>query len=289
VRVDRGLRTAGSSVLAFYLLFGVCQEYLVKIQHDDDMGWYITFTQFSYYTSFALAQRRLACPDTAWQRTVPWSYYVILGGLQAMSVGLSNVSVQYLTYPTHILFKSSKPIPGLLYGAVFLRRRYIAADWLGVAMMAAGLLFIAAADLRSATALEESADDDEDVQQSDTLGLILVSAAIFSEVLIGSVQEKVLSKLKATQDELIFYTHLVSCVAPSRMCLPVCIRHVCIYGMFVRIVCVCVCVCVCMYVPSLSHASAHTLVGHRGIGRSERGDLISSHLISSHLISSYLI
>jgi hypothetical protein len=38
------------------------------------------------------------------------SYYVILGGLQAMCMGLSNVSVQYLTYPTHILFKVKKKI-----------------------------------------------------------------------------------------------------------------------------------------------------------------------------------
>jgi len=36
------------------------------------------------------------------------SYYVILGGLQAMCMGLSNVSVQYLSYPTHILFKVQK-------------------------------------------------------------------------------------------------------------------------------------------------------------------------------------
>ena len=31
-------------------------------------------------------------------------------------MGLSNVAVQYLQYPTHILFKSAKPIPTLLAG-----------------------------------------------------------------------------------------------------------------------------------------------------------------------------
>ena len=31
-------------------------------------------------------------------------------------MGLSNVAVQYLQYPTHILFKSAKPIPALLTG-----------------------------------------------------------------------------------------------------------------------------------------------------------------------------
>lgn len=208
------LSCPGGSVLVFYLLFGICQEYLVKIRHDDDMGWYITLIQFSYYTSFALAQRRLACAETPWQRTVPWSYYVILGGLQAMCLGLSNVSVQYLTYPTHILFKSSKPIPGLLYGAAFLRRRYISADWLGVFMMASGLFFIVVADFSTSSVVEGADDvsDEAELQQSNSLGLILVTAALLSEVLIGSVQEKVMNKMKATQDELIFYTHLVGTI-----------------------------------------------------------------------------
>ena len=66
-------------VLVCYSLFGLCQEYLVKIVYEDQMGWYITFVQFSYYTSFALAQRKWGSPcgvgviprgDKAWERTV---------------------------------------------------------------------------------------------------------------------------------------------------------------------------------------------------------------------------
>ena len=36
--------------------------------------------------------------------------------MQVATVGLSNVAVQYLQYPTHILFKSAKPIPTVLAG-----------------------------------------------------------------------------------------------------------------------------------------------------------------------------
>ena len=100
-----------------------------------------------------------------------------------------------------------------LRAASFLRRRYISADWLGGFMMASGRFFIVVADFNStnlgAGPGADGDDSEEQLQQSNSLGLILVSAALLSEVLISSVQEKIMSKLKATQDELIFYTHLV--------------------------------------------------------------------------------
>ena len=36
-------------------------------------------------------------------------------------MALSNVAVQYLNYPTHILFKSAKPVPTLIVGTFLMQ------------------------------------------------------------------------------------------------------------------------------------------------------------------------
>jgi hypothetical protein len=53
------------------------QEYLIKVKYADGMGWYITLSQFSYYTSFAFAQRKCSCrrDESPWARTVPALIY----------------------------------------------------------------------------------------------------------------------------------------------------------------------------------------------------------------------
>ena len=58
----------------------VClQEYLIKVKYADGMGWYITLSQFSYYTSFAFAQRKYSCrgQESPWARTVPVRFEVV--------------------------------------------------------------------------------------------------------------------------------------------------------------------------------------------------------------------
>ena len=222
------LMVCSGSVLVLYLLFGLCQEFLVKVKYGDTKGWYITFIQFSYYTSFALAQRR-SPPDAGegadsvrgagfiadtlrpWRRTVPLSNYIVLGVLQAMCVGLSNVSLQHLTYPTHTLLKASKALPALAYGALIHRRTFARVDVLGVVCMGLALWLIVSADFRSITEEYEDPDDFSAryMQESSEIGLVLVSIALLLEVVIGSVQERMTATLSVEHDELILYTHAV--------------------------------------------------------------------------------
>eukprot|EP00802_Teleaulax_amphioxeia_P018536 Tamp_18730.p1 GENE.Tamp_18730~~Tamp_18730.p1 ORF type:complete len:420 (-),score=73.69 Tamp_18730:43-1188(-) len=219
------LAVCAGSVLGLYLVFGLCQEYLIKVKYGDSMGWYMTLTQFSYYSSFAFAQRKWTSKgEGPWARSVPMSYYVILGGLQAACMGLSNVSVQYLSYPTHILFKSSKPVPALLYGAGFLRKRYLSVDWLAVVLMVTALRLVVSADMENEARLDRLEDNEDNftavaVQQSSVLGIVLVSAALMAEVVIGSVQERVSSRFNAQLDELVFYTYFVGSFFVGIVCL----------------------------------------------------------------------
>ena len=131
---------------------------------------------------------------------------------------MSNVSVQYLSYPTHILFKSSTPILRLVYGSLMQGKRYVRVDYIGILLMFAGLSLLLVADARAASMLQGLEDKEDEInqmlinkmkQQSSYMGLLLVALALCCEVIIGLVQEKILRKLNASQDELVLYTHFV--------------------------------------------------------------------------------
>jgi ABC-type phosphate/phosphonate transport system permease subunit len=46
-------------------------------------------------------------------------YYVALALLQAAMQALTNASMKYLDYPAKMLFKSSRMVPTMLFGAIF--------------------------------------------------------------------------------------------------------------------------------------------------------------------------
>jgi len=125
-------------------------------------------------------------------RKAPFSAYMMLGMLQVCCLALSNVAVQYLNYPTHVLFKSAKPIPTLLVGALYLQRKYSRLDYGAALMMIFGLVLFVAAD---------------EQQHVSTYGFILVSIALVAETYIVSVQDKVMTQYRAPQHEVVLYTH----------------------------------------------------------------------------------
>mmetsp|Transcript_8878 Transcript_8878/g.14033 ORF Transcript_8878/g.14033 Transcript_8878/m.14033 type:complete len:256 (+) Transcript_8878:47-814(+) len=130
-----------------------------------------------------------------------------MGAFQVCCMGLANVSVQFLNYPTHILFKSAKPVPSLLLGACYLRKKYANIDYTANALMIAGM------------ALFVIADDQELDEELELKGFILVTIALLAEVTIGSVQEKVVKDYKSGQEEIILYTHLAGSVFLFLICL----------------------------------------------------------------------
>ncbi|KAJ1472523.1 UAA transporter, partial [Baffinella frigidus] len=89
-----------------------------------------------------------------------------LSNVAVCCMALSNVAVQYLNYPTHILFKSAKPVPTLIVGTFLLQRRYNSLDYGAALLMLLGLVLFVAADEQA---------------HVSTYGFTLVSVALVAE------------------------------------------------------------------------------------------------------------
>lgn len=190
-----GLGAGVLGVLVLYLTFGALQEWIIKLQFKNSGGWFVSLVQFMLYTLFSIGQNS-SKPRA--KRKAPFSYYLILGFLQVLCMGLANVAVQYLNYPTHILFKSATPIPSLLFGAFYQKKRYGVIDYISTLAMLAGMAIFVIQDAETLPAY-----------LFNIHGFLLVSIALLAEVAISPVQDKIQSKFKAPPEELILYTHLV--------------------------------------------------------------------------------
>lgn len=188
-----------SGIFVFYFVYGLAQESLFTEWRKEGVtcGWLLTFIQYAFYTMFTLIQRFVS-GNSEDARVTPLAAYMVLATFSVGTVGLSNASCDFLTYPTQVLFKSSKILPVMLMGTIILRKRYKAVEYVCVLMITLGLFF-----LNSSSKSNHRANGNE----TDTsLGFLLISAALLCDALIGNVQEKVFKLYSPSTSENLFYT-----------------------------------------------------------------------------------
>ena len=226
-----GICVAG--VFVCYFVYGVAQENVFNIwrREGTPCGWALTFLQYLFYTLFTYAQRIAlnasarshslpSSAATSLDRVAPLSAYVMLAACSVGTVGLSNASCDFLTYPTQVLFKSSKILPVMLMGTIILRKSYQTIEYVCVTMITFGLIMLN---------ISRSNRGSSGVNSDTTFGFVLISIALFADALIGNVQEKVFRQYNPTASESIFYTKffgtflsgLVALLNGQLNCLPV--------------------------------------------------------------------
>jgi drug/metabolite transporter (DMT)-like permease len=126
--------------------------------------------------------------------------------MQVATMGLSNLSVQYLNYPTQVIFKSAKPVPTVFFGLLYHHKRYSPSDFIAVVMMTIGMVAFCMADYAA-------------YDEFSLYGIVLVIAAILADATSGAVQEKILQQHKAPPDEVVLYTHLTGMVYLTIICI----------------------------------------------------------------------
>jgi adenosine 3'-phospho 5'-phosphosulfate transporter B3 len=199
-------------IFVFYFVYGLAQESLFTEWRKEGTacGWLLTFIQYSFYTCFTYVQRLVGGLNSE-PRSTPLSAYIVLAAFSVGTVGLSNASCDFLTYPTQVLFKSSKILPVMLMGTVILRKRYKLMEYICVLMITAGLFF-----LNSSSKSNHHANGNE---TDTTLGFILISAALMCDALIGNVQEKVFKQYNPSTSENLIYTKFYGMVLAFVVCL----------------------------------------------------------------------
>lgn len=200
-------------MFVFYTLSGIVQEYLF-VQYDDfDYGFFLTLIQFLFYSgaSFFMLrnQQKNNSPKPfvteAPKVNIPLTY-LMLGTLMMAGVGLGNESMNYLNYPTKILFKSSKLLLAMVIGFFITGKKYNRLDYMASLSLAFGLVTLYTANTSTSVRFELK-------------GVFLILCALASDSVAGNLQEKILQEGDQSPLELVFYSHAVGSVYLLIVCM----------------------------------------------------------------------
>ncbi|XP_076271600.1 adenosine 3'-phospho 5'-phosphosulfate transporter 2 [Rhynchophorus ferrugineus] len=180
-----------TAVFVFYLLYGYMQELIFTLKDFKPYGWYLTLVQFGYYTIFGVFETKVRGIH---KRCIPIKIYLLLALLTLGTMGFSNSSLEYLNYPTQVIFKSCKLIPVLAGGILIQGKRYGPLDFLAALLMCVGLTMFTLADSQ--------------IQPNfNTKGIIVISMALLCDAIIGNVQEKNMKSYGAPNSEIVLYSY----------------------------------------------------------------------------------
>ncbi|OHS96922.1 Adenosine 3'-phospho 5'-phosphosulfate transporter 2 [Tritrichomonas foetus] len=125
-----------------------------------------------------------------------FKYYFFTSFCLCCSMGLSNLSVERLSYPTAVLFKSSKLIPVMIGGMIFLNKKYNFLEILSIGLIVSGLIGVSYSDKVSKN-------------KFDLIGVFLSVISLVFDAVASNLQEKALSEHGASQNELISMMYLI--------------------------------------------------------------------------------
>ncbi|KHN79674.1 Adenosine 3'-phospho 5'-phosphosulfate transporter 2 [Toxocara canis] len=183
-------------VFVFYVANGYIQELMFRLDGMKPFGLYLTFVQFIVYSLFAFTEGKLR---GGMKRRIPMKTYIQLAFYTVATMGLTNASVGYLNYPTHLIFKCCKLIPVLIGGIIIQGKKYGWLDLLAASLMSFGLIIFTLADSKVAP-------------NFDPRGYVMICLALLADAIIGNVQEKVMHTYGATNNEVIFYSYTIGSI-----------------------------------------------------------------------------
>eukprot|EP00051_Salpingoeca_urceolata_P016061 m.211850 g.211850 ORF g.211850 m.211850 type:complete len:324 (-) comp18579_c0_seq5:63-1034(-) len=192
--------TAG--VFSFYLAYGVLQEQLFHAGLKQ-YGWFITLIQFVIYailSKLEMFARRIR------RSGLSLRVYVLISMMTVATMGFSNTSLEYLNYPTQVMFKSCKLIPVMIGGILIQGKRYTLLEFQATLLLCAGLVVFTLADVSASATF-------------DPTGVLLISCALVADAMIGNVQEKNMKQHNVTNTEMVHYSYGIGVVIIFAICL----------------------------------------------------------------------
>lgn len=175
----------GVALITSSTVFAALQERVLYVPGFRYTGWMAQLTSLTYVIIALL--ERLATRDC--RRAAPVRDYLKLSLLVMGGMYLTNWSLQFLSYPLRVVFKSTKVLPVMLMSVIFVNKRYKTSEYLGVGMLSLGMVFFTLGDAKGRASF-------------DPRGLALIC--------IGTMFEAI----AATFEEIRFF-HELACPVPE--------------------------------------------------------------------------
>jgi len=187
-------------VFLFFMLCSVMEEYTFKrLPEKFTHGMYLTLWELIAFSFFALLERRIVHNEASTEHNAPLSRHFMVGIAVTLSRGLTNVSLEYLNYPTQVIFKSAKLITVMLGSVAILGKRYGFLDWFAAMLLVMAAAFFSLGDI----AVEPSFSH---------YGVLIVCLSLIADSVHSNTQDLVLNRHNATVSETMLFTNFFAAV-----------------------------------------------------------------------------
>lgn len=181
-------------VAGVFLFFGIHNFLQEAIMHIDGFSHGIMLAYFEVLgvAVCSFVEREYIVMERG--RKAPLSAYPFLTACLLSSSALSNISLNYINFPTKVVFRSCKLIPTMIVASVVHKKVFSVTEYVCAVAACAGLVMFAAADWELSPSFHP-------------IGLALVSLSVCADAVLPNAQEG-LFKLGSSRLEVTLYTNI---------------------------------------------------------------------------------
>jgi len=185
-----------AGVFLFFGIHNFLQEAIMAIP-GFQFGVMLGYLEVLGVTICSFFERRYIAKET--QRIAPLSAYPLLTFCLLSSSSLSNLALNYINFPTKVVFRSCKLIPTMIVASIFHKKIFSSVEYLCASCICFGLVLFAAADWTLAPIF-------------NPIGLAFVSLSVCADAVLPNAQER-LFRMGSSRLEVTFYTNIFTLIA----------------------------------------------------------------------------
>mmetsp|Transcript_24970 Transcript_24970/g.38637 ORF Transcript_24970/g.38637 Transcript_24970/m.38637 type:complete len:410 (+) Transcript_24970:152-1381(+) len=184
-----------SGVMIFFGIHNYLQEAIMNIE-GFDYGVMLGTMEVLGVTVCSAFERHFIAKERT--RVAPIRSFAALTMCLLSSSALSNVSLNYINFPTKVVFRSCKLIPTMFIGGIINGRIFSPSEYFAALFVCTGLVLFAAADWNNSPSFHP-------------VGLVLVSASVVADSILPNVQER-LFRLGSSRLEVTVFTNIFTLI-----------------------------------------------------------------------------
>lgn len=183
-------------MFVFFGTHNVLQEAMVKMP-DFKYGVMLGYMEVFGVTIFSFFERKCVAKEIG--HKAPLKAYPFLTLCLLSSSALSNQSLNYINFPTKVVFRSCKLVPTMIIASIINQRVFSSLEYVCGFAVCAGLVFFTAADWKLTPTF-------------NPFGLLLVSLSVIADSILPNLQEKLFIN-GSSRLEVTFYSNFFTLIA----------------------------------------------------------------------------
>jgi len=187
--------------LTMFVFFGahnILQEAIMKVP-EFTHGIMLGYLEVVGVTICSYLERKYIAKET--KRVAPISAYPLLTMCLMASSSLSNMSLNYINFPTKVIFRSCKLIPTMIIATILNKQVFSSLEYTSAFAISVGLVIFAAVDWKLTPTY-------------NPVGLLLVGLSVVADAILPNAQEKLFS-FGSSRLEVTLYTNFFTLITMS--------------------------------------------------------------------------